>query len=339
MSSAGKYAEPLAMCGAEVHVLGMKRGSLSLSGLIKLFAILRREKPEVVQTWMYHSDLVGGISARLAGIRNVVWGLHHSTLDDTGTPKSTKLVVKLLTFLSAVIPKKIISCSEGALRVHADFGYRKDKLIFSANGYDLDRFEPKPGNYDGLAVPFSRPEGHIVFATVARWNPQKDQPNLINACAHLKKNTSLKFTCLLVGPNIDQNNSELVEHIDKMQVSDCVLPVGVCSDVSALMNAIDFHVLPSSFGEAFPNVVAEAMSCGTPCIVTDVGDAATMVNGHGWVVPPRNSNALADAIVEVAELLQSPDEWDQLSLKCREHAVKVFDANRMVGEYQSVWQE
>lgn len=339
MSNTGKYGEPLAKLGVPVQALGMKRGALSLSGAFKLFSILRKDKPDVVQTWMYHSDLIGGLAARLAGIKNVVWGIHHSTLDDAGTAKSTKIMVKILSPLSRFLPKKIISCSQEALKVHVDVGYDKDKLVFAANGYDLSRFERKPGHFEGLKGGFSRPEGHVVFATVARWNPQKDQKNLIDACARLKRAGSFKFSCLLVGPAVDADNTVLASHIKEKEVEDCVHLMGSCTDVPALMNAIDFHVLPSSFGEAFPNVVAEAMSCSTPCIVTDVGDAASMVSTHGWVVPPRDSAALAIAIEQAAEKLGRLDEWEQLKDECRQHAVGVFDVHRMVAEYEAVWNE
>ena len=108
-----------------------------------------------------------------------------------------------------------------------------------------------------------------------------------------------------MGSNIDQNNKELVNLIDEYKLNHRVHLVGERNDIPLFMNSIDLLVLCSSYGEAFPNVLNEAMSCGTPCVTTNIGDSALIVGNTGWVIPPNDSNALAKAINKALEEKQS----------------------------------
>lgn len=339
LTSEGKYSGPIAAMNIELHHLDMPRGRFTLSGVLLLYKLIKVIKPDVVQTWMYHSDLLGGLMARFAGVRNIVWGIHHSTLDKTGTARNTRVVVSLLAALAKYLPKRIISCSNKALDVHVDKGYPLSKMVFVGNGYDLDKFQPDSKDFSGLdlTIDGARLEGRIVFATVARWNAQKDQRNLVDACQHLVRQGAPSFVSLLIGPNMDASNTELASYINERELGECVLLCGSTRDVPAVMNSIDFHVLPSAFGEAFPNVVAEAMSCSTPCVVTDVGDAAAMVGDTGWVVPPRDSSALAEAIGQAMVERDNTMAWQERKSSCRTRALENFDIHKMIKAYESVW--
>ena len=337
LTSEGKYTTPITQMGVPVHHLDMPLGKLSWSGVRRLRKLIKAAKPDVIQTWMYHSDLLGGLTARTTGLKNIVWGIHHSTLDKTGTSRSTRLVVKMLSVLSRRVPKQIISCSRRALEVHVDAGYDPSKMVFVGNGYDLQRFQADTGSLASLLLAPGATDKRLVFATVARWNPQKDQRNLVDACKRLVEQGAPPFVCLLIGPNMDQDNRELSRYIAQRNLQETVLLCGSTKEVPAVMNAIDFHVLPSAFGEAFPNVVAEAMSCGTPCIVTDVGDAAEMVADTGWVVPPKNPDALAQAIVSAMQQRADTQAWADRKQRCRDRAIEHFDIHKMIQAYEHVW--
>jgi glycosyltransferase involved in cell wall biosynthesis len=103
------------------------------------------------------------------------------------------------------------------------------------------------------------------------------------------------------------------------------------------MYALDIHIL-SSRSEGFPNVLAEAMACGTPCVTTDVGDAAMIVGDTGWVVPPKNPQVLANAILEaINEKQNNPLMWEVREQACRDRIVDNFSIEKMVAGYHQVW--
>jgi glycosyltransferase involved in cell wall biosynthesis len=141
-----------------------------------------------------------------------------------------------------------------------------------------------------------------------------------------------------VGSNIDHNNKELVNLIDEYKLNHRVHLVGERNDIPLFMNSIDLLVLCSSYGEAFPNVLNEAMSCGTPCVTTNIGDSAAIVGNTGWVIPPNNSNALAKAINKALEEKQSNQKkWMQRKKDCRHRVINNFSLEMMTKKYLTLW--
>lgn len=334
----GKYSSLLLDMSVDVRHLDMPRGRFRVSGFLKLFRLMKDCAPDVVQTWMYHSDLLGGFSARLAGNRNIIWGIHHSSLDKVGTAFNTRVVVWLLRWASWIVPKAVISCSKKALEMHVRLGYQAEKMRFVANGYDLDRYKPGLCSLQSLAVVPSVSNDSFVFATVARWDPQKDHANLINAASILRDKGVRKFVCLLIGPKIVASNRVLQGLIKEKNLEQYVRLCGVSTNIPEIMNFVDCHVLPSA-AEAFPNVVAEALACSVPCIVTDVGDAGDMVGDDGWVVPPRDAVALALAMRNVMEAFEDTETWEELKLRCRKRALNNLNVQQMISAYEEVWME
>ena len=151
------------------------------------------------------------------------------------------------------------------------------------------------------------------------------------------KNKGLVFRVLLIGPDIDVHNTELMSWIRQNHLQDNLLLLSQRTDIPALMNALDVHIL-SSLSEAFPNVLAEAMACGTLCVTTDVGDARLIVGDTGWVVPPRNAEALADAIEQaLLEKQNNLEAWQQRKQASRARIEENFSVEKMVENYHEVW--
>lgn len=332
----GKYGPLLRKAGAKVTCLNMPRGRLTLGGLWQIWRLLRQERPNIVQTWMYHGDLVGGVIARLAGVARICWGIHHSTLEPGESAKSTILVARVNALLSRWVPDAIVCCAEKAIEVHTALGYASDRMVVIPNGYDLQRFSPDAEARQRLRQALAVPEGVCLLGMVARFDPQKDHANLISALSQLEQ-SGVAFRCALVGTGMTEANASLLQCIAKHGLVDWVTLLGQRNDVPDVMNALDLHLLSSS-GEAFPNVLAEAMSCGTPCVTTDVGDAALIVGDTGWVVPSRNPEALAQAIVAgLHERMNQPAEWAVRQTAARQRILSNFSIEKMVNAYEQVW--
>lgn len=334
LSGAGKYGPMLEALGVPVTTLNMSPGWPSPLAFIRLVKLLTSVKPDAVQTWMYHADLYGGLAARMAGIKSVFWGIRHTTFE-TGKSKNTTIwIAKLLAKLSWWIPVKIAVCAQRAIDVHEALGYDRRKMCFIPNGYDLTDFKPTSDSQGEFKTSLNSNLLDPLIGMVGRFDPQKDHANLLDALAILRAR-GIHFQCVLVGTGLESTNEEIAKWIVQRELADHVQLLGQRNDIPDIMNALDLHLLSSS-SEAFPNVVCEAMACGTPCVVTDVGDAAYIVGDTGWVVPPSDPAALAAAIEAAIKELKGPN-WQNRTQAARKRIQENFSIERMVNEYNKFW--
>ncbi|MDQ0013663.1 glycosyltransferase involved in cell wall biosynthesis [Variovorax boronicumulans] len=333
----GIYGDRLEQAGVTVSALYFRSGVVTAAGLMQLFNLVRKIKPDVVQTWMYHADLIGGVIAWLAGVRAIVWGIRHANLDAAHNSSATLRVVRLCARLSGWVPRKIVSCSAEATRLHQAAGYRVDKFVQIPNGYNMERFRPDPCSGTVVRAQLGVAGDAFVLGMVARFDAQKNHRNLVSALGQLKRR-GVQFTCLLVGVDMDEANGVLRGWVEEAGIAEDVKLLGPRDDIPAVMNALDVHVL-SSLGEAFPNVLAEAMACGTPCVTTDVGDAAVIVAEHGWVVAPKDAGALADGLMQAyGRFVSDEAKWKDLQAACRLHILSNFELEQMCERYRQAWQ-
>lgn len=332
----GKYGPVLRAAGIKVYCLGMRSGKPSLILFWRLIRFIRLETPCVVQTWMYHADFFGGIAAKVAGVDKVFWGIRHSTLEKGTAKKSTIFIAKLCAFLSRSVPEKIVCCAQKALVVHRDLGYENEKLLVIPNGYNLSTFKPDRASGDVLRGELGVSPGIFLIGMVGRYDPIKDYDNLLRAAAELWT-SGLELKCLLVGKGLSNDNHSLMARIKELRLENQVILAGQRTDIPEVMNALDLHVLSSS-SEGFPNVIAEAMACGTPAVSTDVGDAGQIVGDHRLLCTPQDSRALAKLITTMhLEWQEKPEAWKMRSMGCAQHIQHNFSIERMVAAYESCW--
>jgi len=336
LTDEGKYGPLISRLGIKVHCLNIRNKLLAIFAAPKLWKLLIKTQPDAIQTWMYHSDLIGGICARLAGHRNIFWGIRNDEIINDGTARVTKYIAYLCGKLSNFIPKKIISCSYRAVETHVSKGYARKKMCVIQNGFNLDNFYAHPDDAFHLRKQLQIcNEDTPLFGCVARFDPQKDHENLFGALAILKRN-NIKFKCVLVGHLMDSFNNELQALIIKYDLHRDIVLLGPRNDIPQIMSALDIHIL-SSRSEAFPNVIAEAMACCTPCVSTDVGDARIIIGENGWLAPTMNAPALAEKLQQALRLRENPVLWENLRKSTRQHIIEHFSIEKMAEKYNNTW--
>lgn len=329
----GKYYPLLYKIGVKVYCLDLK--FFSIFKFIFLIRLIRSLKPDIVQTWLVHADFVGGIAARLAGITNILWNIRYSNIEIGKAKLTTVFIIKILSVLSYIIPKTIITVSKKAKKIYEIGGYKKNIIKFIPNGYDLSILKVSKLKKRKFQKKIKLKKKIPIIGNVARFDPQKDHLNLLNALYLINKR-NIDFFCILVGFNVHKKNLDLVSNIKQLRLSNHVKLIGQYENISEVMNGLDLHILSSSYGEGFPNVIAESMACGTPCIVTDVGDSALVVGKTGWVVPPKDSAKLAIAI-ERALCEKNTSKWNKRCNKARQRIKIKFSIMKMIESYNNLW--
>ncbi len=332
----GVYGEPLTALGIQVFTLNMPRSKITWYGVRTLFALMRSMQPDVVQTWMPHANLLGGVIARFAGLKTVIWGIR-GAYDKSRSSVPTRIVHWLSARLSNRTPRFIVSNSEHAKTTHMEFGYAAQKMRVIPNGFSFEKFRPDPFAKAKVMAEFSIMPNTVLLGMVARYDIYKDHENLFKALAQIS-NSNSSFTCLLVGAGMEPSNEPLMRLIRQYNMQNHVLLLGARQDIPCLMAALDLHIL-SSAGESFPNVLAEAMACGTPCVTTDVGDAARIVGNMGWVVPPFDAHAMSEAIGEAIEQLKNTEQWTTRKNACLNYVNTKFSLDSMIALYHFLWEE
>ena len=319
-----------------IHSLNFPVGKIRIFGLFKLYKLIKKIKPDAIQTWLIHADLIGGIAARFSGIKNIFWGVHHTILLPGKVKFSTIFVLKCNAFLSNFVPKKIIYCAEKSRQIQESIGFNKSKGLVIQNGYDIKNFSQNDILRKDFRNELGCSDNTFLIGHVGSYHPLKDQSNLIDALAFLNKK-GFNYSAVLVGKDLDHNNDDLVCKIRDNELTDHIFLLGERNDIPAVMNGIDLFVL-SSISEAFPNVLNEAMACGTPCVTTNVGDASLIVDNTGWVVSPKDPKAIANAVFKAVDEKQSDNlTWVKRKNECHKRIADHFTLEKMLKKYKEAW--
>lgn len=331
LTGLGEVGPRLLARGVPVEALGMRPGLPNPLACAHLIRWIARLRPHVVHTWMYHADLLGGLAARTAGVRAVMWGIRHSNLDAGANKRSTLRVMRICARLSHWLPSRIACAGARTRDVHVTAGYAADRMLVIPNGFDLVRFHPDPQARHRVRVELGLPDATPVVGMVGRFDPQKNHRGMIVALTRLHA-LRPDVHAVMVGKGVDADNAQLRAWLHDAGLDQACHLLGLRDDIPSLMAALDVLMLPS-IGEAFPNVVGEAMACGVPCAVTDVGDAADVAGDLGRVVAPGDMAALAHAASELLAL--SPAERESLSVQVRQNMQLRFDIGKVAAMYEA----
>jgi glycosyltransferase involved in cell wall biosynthesis len=330
LSNLGLIGRELCSFGVSVNALGMRPHPSSLFKILKLFLLVLRSKPDIVQTWMYHSDLLGGIVARLCGIDKICWNIRHCNLDIDKNKTSTLIVVRLCSILSSILPSKIICNSITGMQNHTLFGYYSGNFCVIPNGFETNKFFPNLEIRRQTRASLKITDCKFLFGNVGRFNKQKNHHDLLSAFALiLDKNPNSVLVCC--GNDVTLENKVISEQVQKLNISSNVILLGYRNDTPNLYNAFDAYV-SSSLGEGFSNSIGEAMSSSVPCIVTNVGDSKSIVGNTGWTVDAGCSVKLAEGMSKAVSM--SLTDLSRKGFFARQRVLKSFSIKSIVQSFE-----
>jgi glycosyltransferase involved in cell wall biosynthesis len=227
LTDLGPMAQKFQDCGVRVRALGMKRGSANPFYLFRLAAWLRKSPPHVIQTWMYHADLVGGCAARLAGLSGVVWNIRHSELRPETDQRHTIWTARACARLSRQLTSRIICCSETSRAFHANLGYASERMQVIPNGFELDRFQSDPMQRAAIREALRIPQSVPVIGLVARKHPIKDHRNFMQA-AGLLHHEFPEVRFVLCGNSVTPSDPEIMDWVRSAGIQDVCHLLGHC---------------------------------------------------------------------------------------------------------------
>lgn len=292
----GRLAPEFTAAGVRVRAFGLRKSITAPWTLGRMVAALAASRASVLQTWMYHADAVG-ISAHLLGLRTPqVWTLRQSNLAADVNGRVTRAIIRLCAWASSRVPAAIVAGSAAALDAHRAIGYRAARMPIVHNGVDSQRFRPDPERRADLRRRWGVTDHTILFGYLARLSPVKGHDVLLDAAALLARRVpALDWRVVLVGHGASLDNDVFAAGVARRGLTGRILTPGAQTQPEHVLPAFDAAV-SSSLGEGFPNGLAEAMACGLACVATDVGDTRALVGTSGWLVPPRDPVALAEAM-------------------------------------------
>lgn len=334
LTTIGVIGEILRARGVRVHALGMASVFDFPAAFLRLICLIRQYRPAIVQTWMYHADLLGGLSARMAGNHHVIWGIRTTDIQGAGF-STTRLVRWLCAKLSGWLPQAIICAAEASRQSHIAVGYEAKKMVVIPNGFDFAGLKVTLHERQSLRKQFGINPDDVVVGSLGRFHTDKDQENFVRSAALLAPRYSqLRF--LMVGRGLDWNNVHLKDWIDSTGFKNRFTLLGERMDVPQCLSAMDIFCLHSRT-EGFPNVLAEAMSIGLPCVSTNVGDAAMLLANTGVVVPHGDSAALAQGVVQL--LVLDCHARCTLGMRAKTRVEAEFSMVRARERYEKIYQQ
>jgi glycosyltransferase involved in cell wall biosynthesis len=317
--------------GIPVHDLGMRRARPSPLGIGRLVRLLRKTRPAILQTWLYHADLLGTLASRLVAVPVLLWNVRSSVMDMSKYGILSGLAVDACARMSGR-PRAVVVNSEAGKAFHEGLGYHPKEWIVIPNGFDLEEFRPDAAARAALREELGiGPETPLV-GLIARFDAMKDHATFVKAAGQIAASCDAHF--VLTGAGVTPENGELAEMILRDAPKARFHRLGPRSDVPRITAALDV-ACSSSRGEGFSNTLGEAMACGVPCVATDVGDSARIVGEAGAVVPAGDARAFADALALLLGL--GPEGRARLGTLARERIRVEYGIEAMTRRYEETY--
>lgn len=334
MTDLGAVGQQLEAAGVPVFSLGFPKGCITWGGIRAFVNMLKTQRPDVVQTWMFHADLFAGSLTRLFSKIPVIWNIRQS---DTSDDKLVKRLLALVVnpILSYFVPARIICCGDAIKTAYARRGYCRRKLLSVPNGCDTVRYRPDAVARSSACARFELTETDLAVGVVGRFHEMKDHNSFVRALGQLREQWP-QVVAVFCGEGLSAENADLAGWLQTVGV-----PLERCrflgrqTDMTQIYPMLDVLVSSSRSGEGFPNVLVEGMACGVPCVTTDVGCSREIVGEASQVVPPSQPQMLAVAISEVLEEVMRDQAG--VSARARDRVVQNFSIAQTMKAYEQLY--
>jgi len=328
----GAYEAELA--GTQVRLIRLnKRGRWDiLPFLCRLVAALRKERPRAVHSYLGVPNILTAVLKPFLPGTHVVWGVRASNVNLSRYDWLARLAYRLECRLSR-FADLIIANSQAGRSYAITHGFPAQHTVVIWNGIDTERFRVDSHGRAHLRAEWGIHESELLVGLVARKDPMKDHVTFLQAMSLLAARYGrLRFVC--VGDGTPTYSASLKQLAASLGLEDRLVWSEARDDMPAVYSALDVATSCSSFGEGFSNTIAEAMACGVPCVVTDVGDSLLIVGELSRGVAPGDKHALAAAISRLIDMPE--DQRRKLGEACRARVISEFGIERMVRRTEKV---
>lgn len=330
----GPIAEKIKQAGFDVQTLNFGkefwRTTISVPSLIWKTICFR---PHVIQGWMYHGNLFATISSLFLPRRVILcWNIRQTLYDIKREKRFTRWTIWICKVLSKR-PAHILYNSSLSARQHEEYGYQSTQRTIIYNGFETEVFNPNAALKSVVKKELGIDTKYVV-GHIARFHPKKDHKTFFHAARKVLDEID-EVTFVLIGRDVVVSNVVLLTYIEELGLANEVRLLGERTDISRILTAMDIVVSSSGWGEGFSNVIGEAMSAGSLCVVTDVGDAKHIVGDYGIVVPPYSVDGISEGIIRV---LQYPQEkFDEIARKGRERIIENYSIDKITAKYLRIY--
>lgn len=325
----GYYGEKIREFGVEVVALDIRRNPIRT-----LWTCFREiSRADILSTWMYHANFVGFCIAKILGCKKLLWNIRHSNLDPKRNKRLTLFICRICGVLSRFVSVIAYNGNESR-RAHEAIGYDKSKSVVLDNGCDTAVYKKHDEGREYLLRSLGlRCCNSPIVLSVSKWSGQKDVPNLLKAVKLLKEQ-HFPVKAVFCGNGLDADNPDFVSSLceNGLVLEEDVFGLGMRDDIPLIMSGCDLFVLHSA-GEAFPNVLIQAMACECICVSTDAGDARRILNRDNRIVETCNSSGLAQKIKDALQFSGCENEGQEN----RKRVESDFSINTVVETYEKIW--
>jgi glycosyltransferase involved in cell wall biosynthesis len=328
LNSGGLLKNKIKQLNIKVICLNLDKNFIK--GILKCYSYIKKKKNKekiIVQTWLPHADLIGGLISKICGLHKIIWNIRIANFTKGSFKFKTFLIVLFNGILSHFIPKKIISCSVAGIKTHIKLGYNKKLFYLIHNGFKKEKILKR-------SFKFSK---KFTVGIFSRYHEVKNHSYLFKALSILKKK-KYKFNLLLLGPNIHSQNKKLLKDIKINNINEEVIFIkkrGIV-DITKYFSYLDLYVLCSKT-EGFPNILGEAIINGVNAISTNVGDAKLMLPSKFNLIPHNNDLKFSKKIEYFFNLSKKKNYYKNLSYKYSPIFYKKYSENKMIRKYNYLW--